>query len=109
MPRRPRSGRDSNSVLKLKMFMLLKGEKEEEEDTWTLRRAARGLSGEKEGCGFDSRDGCARRHLFEIPELVMVVVVMVKMIRLMVMAPHSRGRRLQDKEERVRRGKNTRV
>ena len=90
------------------MFMLPKGE-EEDEDTWTLRCAARGISGEKEGCGFDSRDGCARRHLFEIPELVMVVVVMVKMIRLMVMAPHSRGRRLQDKEERVRRGKNTRV
>ena len=87
------------------MFMLPKGE-EEDEDTWTLRCAARGISDEKEGCGFDSRDGCARRHLFEIPELVVVVV---KMIRLMVMAPHSRGRRLQDKEERVRRGKNTRV
>ena len=86
------------------MFMLPKGE-EEDEDTWTLRCAARGISDEKEGCGFDSRDGCARRHLFEIPELVVVVV---KMIRLMVMAPHSRGRRLQDKEERVRRGKNTR-
>ena len=85
--------------------MLPKGE-EEDEDTWTLRCAARGISDEKEGCGFDSRDGCARRHLFEIPELVVVVV---KMIRLMVMAPHSRGRRLQDKEERVRRGKNTRV
>ena len=87
------------------MFMLPKGE-EEDEDTWTLRCAARGISDEKEGCGFDSRDGCARRHLFEIPELVVVVV---KMIRLMVMAPHSQGRRLQDKEERVRRGKNTRV
>ena len=87
------------------MFMLPKGE-EEDEDTWTLRCAARGISGEKEECGFDSRDGCARRHLFEIPELVVVVV---KMIRLMVMAPHSQGRRLQDKEERVRRGKNTRV
>ena len=87
------------------MFMLPKGE-EEDEDTWTLRCAARGISDEKEGCGFDSRDGCARRHLFEIPELVVVVV---KMIRLMVMAPHSRGRRLQDTEERVRRGKNTRV
>ena len=86
------------------MFMLPKGE-EEDEDTWTLRCAARGISGEKEGCGFDSRDGCARRHLFEIPELVVVVV---KMIRMMVMAPHSQGRRLQDKEERVRRGKNTR-
>ena len=85
------------------MFMLPKGE-EEDEDTWTLRCAARGISGEKEECGFDSRDGCARRHLFEIPELVMVVV-----IKLMVMAPHSQGRRLQDKEERVRRGKNTRV
>ena len=85
------------------MFMLPKGE-EEDEDTWTLRCAARGISDEKEGCGFDSRDGCARRHLFEIPELVVVVV---KMIRLMVMAPHSQGRRLQDKEERVRRGKNT--
>ena len=87
------------------MFMLPKGE-EEEEDTWTLRCAARGISDEKEGCGFDSRDGCARRHLFEIPELVKVVVVVIK---LMVMAPHSQGRRLQDKEERVRRGKNTRV
>ena len=87
------------------MFMLPKGE-EEDEDTWTLRCAARGISDEKEGCGFDSRDGCARRHLFEIPELVVVVVVVIK---LMVMAPHSRGRRLQDKEERVRRGKNTRV
>ena len=85
------------------MFMLPKGE-EEDEDTWTLRCAARGISDEKEGCGFDSRDGCARRHLFEIPELVMVVV-----IKLMVMAPHSQGRRLQDTEERVRRGKNTRV
>ena len=85
------------------MFMLPKGEEEEEEDTWTLRCAARGISGEKEECGFDSRDGCARHHLFEIPELVMVMV-----IKLMVMAPHSQGRRLQDKEERVRRGKNTR-
>ena len=86
--------------------MLLKGEKEEEEeDTWTLRRAARGLSGEKEGCGFDSRDGCARRHLFEIPELLMMVV----MVKVMAMAPHSQGRRLQDKEERVERVKNTRV
>ena len=71
-------------------------------------------------CGFDLRDGCAKRRLFETPGFilmlkmkllmmaVMMMTMMEKLIMMMVMAPHSQGRRLQDKEERVRRGKNTR-
>ena len=46
-------------------------------------------------------------------KLVMMSVMMTTMVKLtimmMVMAPHSQGRRLQDKVERVERVKNTRV
>ena len=68
-------------------------------------------------CGFDLRDGCAKRRLFETPGFILMLKVklltmmkmMVKLIMMMVMAPRSQGRRLQDKEERVERVKNTRV
>ena len=68
-------------------------------------------------CGFDLRDGCAKRRLFETPGFILMLKVklltmmkmMVKLIMMMVMAPRSQGRRLQDKEERVERVKNTKV
>ena len=41
--------------------------------------------------------------------MVMTMLTMVMLIMVMTMAPRSPGKRLQDKEERVRRGKNTKV
>ena len=41
---------------------------------------------------------------------MMMVMTMLTMVMLvMTMVPRSPGKRLQDKEERVRRGKNTKV
>ena len=51
---------------------------------------------------------CLRYLTFLMIKLLMMLA-MVKMARMMVMAPHSQGRRLQDKGERARREKNTRV
>ena len=41
--------------------------------------------------------------------MVMLIMVMLMVMLVMTMAPRSPGKRLQDKEERVRRGKNTKV
>ena len=48
--------------------------------------------------------------LIMVMVMTMLTMVMLIMVMLMMtMVPRSPGKRLQDKEERVRRGKNTKV
>ena len=64
-----------------------------------MRRAARELSGEKEECGFDLRDGCARRHLFEIPQMFKMMwlmkVVVIRMIVIWHLIVREEGFRIK--------------